>query len=441
MTVAPGQGESIIPHELLKTVYTNRDLFTLCWLIIIIIVFPMFENSAVGNILLVILFSMLLLSALYSVSDHPRQVAIGILLAIPLLLSAWTNVFLPSRDALVTEIMATAVFLTYILLVILKRVFTAREVTMTEICRAVIVYLMIALAFGMVYLLIDSLVPGSFQFVYGEHTMSTVIYFSFGVLAMGGVEDIVATGPLAHSVVTIEMIVGVMYMAVFIGLLVNAHYSNRYSPGTAGGSAGEGDGAADRKPARLPFLRSGGPPTLIAIAVMMNLATSITMVAFGFPLFLDTWGTSLAVMTGGFAVGACAGILYNLIMASTFWGIPSVIWAANSVLIAAATYLFWKRGWVDIQRPCRLCAAGILTGLANTPLVMINIMVFHMAPSPGPVAIARFLSGFVTSPVVRDILSECLIEVADKTISLVLAAVIALLLSDILEKYRPDNGD
>jgi hypothetical protein len=439
MTVIPNREESFIPHELLKTAFTNRDLFTLCWLIIIIIVFPIYENSAIGNILLVFLFSMLLLSALYSVSDHPRQVAIGILLAIPLLLSAWTNVFLPSQDTLIMEVMATAVFLCYILLVILKRVFTAREVTITEIYRAVNVYLMIALTFGMVYLLIDFLQPGSFQFTYGERTLSAIIYFSFGVLAMGGVGDIVATGPLAHSVVTIEMIIGVMYMAVFIGLLVNAHYSTRYSSGDAGCRPGGRTDIPDTKPARLPYLRSGGPPTLIATAVMLNLATAITMVAFRFPLFMDTWGTSLAVMTGGFWIGACSGVIYNLIMAYTFWGIPSVLWATNSLLVAAATYFFWKREWVDLKKPFLLCSAGILTGLVNTPLVMVNIMLFNMAPSSGPVAISQSLSGIIATPVVRDVISECLIEIADKTISLVLAAVIALLLRDILEKYPADR--
>jgi len=384
---------------------------------------------------------MLLLSMLYSVSDHPRQVAVGILLAIPLLLSAWTNLFVPSRDALVTEVMANAVFLCYILLAILKRIFSAGKVTMTEIFRAVNVYIMIAMAFGMVYLVIDFLQPGSFQFLYGGHTMSAIIYFSFGVLANGGVGDIVATGPLLHSVVTIEMIVGVMYMAVLIGLLVNAHYSTRYNSGTSGDRPGGSRDVPDTKPARLPFLRSGGPLTLIAIAVMLNLATSITMIAFGFPLFLDTWGTSLVVMTGGFWIGACAGVLYNLIMACTFWGIPSVLWAASSVLVAAATYFFWKRGWVDLKKPCLLCAAGILTGLANTPLVMVNITLFHLAPAAGPVAIAQFLEEIIASPVIRDVLSECLIEIADKTISLVLAAVIALILRDILAKEHPDQGE
>jgi len=43
--------------------------------------------------------------------------------------------------------------------------------------------------------------------------------------------------------------------------------------------------------------------------------------------------------------------------------------------------------------------------------------------------------------VIRDVVSECLIEIADKTISLVLAAVIALLLSDILAKEHPDRSE
>ena len=330
------------------------------------------------------LFSILLLSALYAVSDHPRQVAIGILLAIPILLLAWTNVFLPSRDTLIAETIATAIFLTYILLAILKGVFAAREVTLTEIYRAVNSYIMIALTFGMIYLLIDLLVPGSFQYVYGEQSLSIIFYYSFGVLSTAGVGDIVAMGPIAHSVATIEMIIGVMYMAVFIGLLVNAHYSTRYSSGNAGNRLVKEPEMTDTKPVRLPYLSSGGPLSLVAIAVMLNLATSVTMVAFHFPLFMDTWGTSLIVMTGGFWVGACAGVLYNLIMAYTFWGTSSVLWATNSILVAAATWFFWKRGWVDVKKPFHLGSPGIITGMVNTPLVILNTTLFNLTPSDGP---------------------------------------------------------
>jgi hypothetical protein len=40
---------------------------------------------------------------------------------------------------------------------------------------------------------------------------------------------------------------------------------------------------------------------------------------------------------------------------------------------------------------------------------------------------------------ILDVVSECLIEITHKTLSLVLVAVVALLLNDILNKYYPDQ--
>jgi hypothetical protein len=366
-------------------------------------------------------------------------VAVGILLAIPILLLSWTNVFLPSQDMQVAEVMATAIFMTYILLAILKRVFSAREVTPTEIYRAVNVYMMIALTLGMVYTLIEIFSPGSFASAAGELTMSALFYYSFGVLTTAGGGDIAAISPVAKSFVILEMITGVMYMAVFIGLLVNAHYSTRYSRNHDTGVVREPE-LHPARPVQLPFLSSGGPVTLVATGVMLNLAASVTMVALHFPLFMDTWGTSLVVMTGGFGAGALAGCIYNVIMAFAFWGGPaSMLWATSSLVVAAMTWFFWNRGWIDVKRPWRLGAAGIITGLVNTPLVVLNTTVFGLAPADGPVRIAQSLAGIISSPAVRDILSECLIEVADKTLSLMLAAVVALLLQDVLRRYQPEK--
>jgi phage-related holin len=70
---------------------------------------------------------------------------------------------------------------------------------------------------------------------------------------------------------------------------------------------------------------------------------------------------------------------------------------------------------------------------------MMNTTVFHLTPSDGPLVVSHFLSGIITSPVIRDVVSECLIEITDKTLSLVLAAVVALLLNDILNTYQPDQ--
>lgn len=422
-------GACHIPQDLRSAVYRNRDIFTLASLIAIILVFPYFEQSTVGDILFVCLFSALLLAALYEVSDSPRQVAIGVLLAIPTLLASWTDVFLPSQSTQVAELIAITIFLTYILLAILKRVLAARVVTLTELYRAVNLYIMIGIAFGMIYTLIELLMPRSFQFTFGENTFSSIFYFSFVALSTAGFGDIIAVSPIARSVVIIEMIIGVMYMAVLIGLLVNAHYTSRYATRRDDAGTMEPDVQGIRSK-KIPFLSSGGPLSLIAIAVMLNLVTSIAMVACHMPVFMDTWGTSFAVIAGGFWVGATAGVLYNLIMAVTVWTPSSAIWATSSLLVAALTWVFWRGGWIDLKRPHLLVAAGLTTGLLNAVLLITLTFFFNLPPYEGTLVVYRFFSGVIGNPAIATPVATVVVEVTDKTLSLALAAVVALFLRE-----------
>ena len=218
-----------------------------------------------------------------------------------------------------------------------------------ELYRAVNVYIMIGIAFGLIYTLIEFLTPGSFHFTYGKQTISSLLYFSFTALSTVGFGDITAVAPIARSIVVIEMIIGIMYMAVLIGLLVNAHYISRYTTRKERETAGIPD-THKLSSNKLPLLSSGGPLSLIAIAVTLNLATSILMVESHIPIFMDTWGTSLIVIIGGFWIGACAGIIYNLIMAFTIWNPFSLIWATSSILVAGSTWFFWRRGWIKSKK-------------------------------------------------------------------------------------------
>jgi hypothetical protein len=416
-----------------RIAHRNKDLFTLASLFAIILVFPIFEKSPVSDVLLVCLFTALLLFSLYEVSDSPRQVAVGVLLAVPALLTAWTNLFVPSRNMLVAELLSVAVFLVYILLAILKRVLSAREVTLTELYRAVNVYIMIGIAFGMIYSLTELLSPGSFQYTYGQHSFSSVFYFSFVALSTAGFGDITAISPFARSVVIIEMIIGVMYMAMLIGLLVNAHYSSRYRTRKEEGFQ-EQTGAPDAGVKTLPVISSGGLLSLIAIAVVLDLATSIVLVELRLPVFMDTWGTSVAVMTGGFFVGACAGVLYNLIMAATVWTPSSAVFATSSLLVAGMTWTFWKRGWIDIRHLHQLVAAGVATGLANAVLIVTITTLLSFPPYEGALIVHRFFLGITGNPAIAAALATAVLEVTDKTLSLALAAVAALFLQNMFSK-------
>lgn len=423
-----------------RAVRRYKDFITLALLVTFILVFPLLETSAAGDLFMVFLVNLFLLSALYSVSDSPRELAMGILLAVPSLLTGWTWFFMPSDTALISLMVTLVLFFTYILLVILHRILLARVVTSIEICRAVLVYIMIGLVFGMIYMLLEILSGGSFIAGRGELTLSALFYFSFVSLSTAGFGDVFAVAPLARSVVIIEMLVGVMYMAVLIGLLINAHYSTRYTRQRDDTYQGRETGGLAEEDRNHRFFSSSGPLVLLAVAVMLNLGISVAMVSLGLPFFLDTVGTSLAVLLGGFYIGALAGVLYNLIMAVSIWEPITLVWAASSVIVAGMTWMFWREGWVDVRKPVRLVLAGIATGVINGLFVFGIIMLLHLEFYSGTAGITIQMTGFFHNAQAGLISAELLVEIVDKTLALVLAAVLALLLGGLLPSGKQGRG-
>ena len=400
----------------------NRDFITLLWLVIIILAVPYLEKTVFGALILVTIITAFLIAALYSVSDSPSQVAVGFLLAIPTLLIAWTYLIIPSREIFIPLLISLAIFLVFILAVMLKKVIAAREVTLIELFRAVMVYIMIGLAYGLLYLMLETHTPHSFQFTSGAADPEALLYFSFVALSTSGFGDIVAVSPVARSLVTMELLTGVFYLAVLIGFLVNAHYNTRYSRPRETWKQ-EGTGSIRRF--HVPLFSTGGPVVILAIAVVLNMASSLVTLASGIPLFLDTWGTSFAVIMAGLPVGILSGILYNLIMAGTFWETSSLVFASSSVLVGFMTWWFWKRGWVDLRRPGALISAGALTGMANALLTFFLVTALSLPPYSGTLALYERILGHLGNPQAALLVMELVVEIIDKTFCIVLAAVAA----------------
>ncbi len=169
----------------------------------------------------------------------------------------------------------------------------------------------------------------------------------------------------------------------------------------------------------------------VALAIAVALADWLTALAIGalhVPFFLDSWATSAGVIAGGLGVGIAGGILYNALMAATVWGAQAWAWAASSVLVACSSWVFWRARWIDIERPARLVAAGVLTGLANACLAT-GILRFVIGISDDPntrVFRDALRSGLGDLPASL-LVQEMLIEIVDKTISLISAAAIVVL--------------
>lgn len=170
---------------------------------------------------------------------------------------------------------------------------------------------------------------------------------------------------------------------------------------------------------------------LVAAVALLDWATGLITNALRMPFFLDTWATSAGVMVGGLGAGAAGGVLYNLLMAATVWGARAWVWCASSVLVACITFLFWRVDWIDIEHPFRLIAVGVLTGLANACLATaILCLVVGVPDDPNAGAFGDALRATIGHSSASVLVQEIVIEVGDKTISIIGAAALVVLVTE-----------
>jgi len=168
---------------------------------------------------------------------------------------------------------------------------------------------------------------------------------------------------------------------------------------------------------------------LIPVIAALNYVTGAIVTLTRLPAFLDTWATSFGVIVAGLWVGALGGFLYNIIMALTLWGLPAWVWGFINVYIAVITWIFYRAGWVDIKKPVKLIAAGLITGFTNTfACTLVSVVAFGAlptAPSPFMTAVYAWALNATGNMVFASWMSSVAVELYDKTIALYIAAIVA----------------
>jgi hypothetical protein len=108
-------------------------------------------------------------------------------------------------------------------LVVARAVFGRGRITQHRIVGAVLLYLLIALAFIMLFSFVGLSFDNAFNgltFEYNSALASRLLYFSFVTLTSTGYGDIVPIHPLARSLCNLESIIGQLYPAILLARLV-----------------------------------------------------------------------------------------------------------------------------------------------------------------------------------------------------------------------------
>ena len=209
-----------------------KFIYLLVSILLLLLIHPFFERLVVARILLQILDSAVLVTAIYTVSQNRRLFIVGILLLLPAIIGGWSMYF---TESLMPELVGrsfSALFLAFVTIVMMSNVFREQEVTLDTISGALCVYLLIGLTWTFVYSVLEFLEPGSFAVNTNasvsprgdrNYEISIFLYYSFVTLTTLGYGDIIPLTPPARAFSYVEAIVGQIFVAVLIARLVGLH--------------------------------------------------------------------------------------------------------------------------------------------------------------------------------------------------------------------------
>ena len=141
----------------------GRFRFLFAALMILVAVMPFLRPGALGAGILQILFTLLLFSGLYAVSDGKRALVVASAFAGPALVFLWAGRFMVNTALDGIGALLLAGFLVFTATEILKYIVRARRVTSELIFGAVCVYLMMGIVGALLFAVLDPWSPGSLR--------------------------------------------------------------------------------------------------------------------------------------------------------------------------------------------------------------------------------------------------------------------------------------
>lgn len=212
----------------------GRFLYLLISLLILLGVGPFISERAGLLILTDIFMTFILLAAVYAVSGSRHQTVTALVLGVPLLATIWLKLLYRNEWLLAAGSVFTILFFGYFIINLLKFIFKAPRVSRNVIYASIIVYLMIGITWGSLFLLAYQLDPTSFDLsvVRIERADSVFMYFSFVSLTTLGYGDISPLTSHAYSLAVLEAVIGQLYLTVLVARLVGLHISHSTDTGT-----------------------------------------------------------------------------------------------------------------------------------------------------------------------------------------------------------------
>ena len=210
-------------RRVLSTVWSHPSGILLVGQLLVVLLYPFLDGSTAGRAVLGVAQMALVLTAVMAVRRTPALSWVAVLLGGPAMLFAVLEAVEPTTGWIVlTSAIFHVPFYFFVSYAMIRYLFHDDRVTRDELYATGAAFTVVAWAFAYLYAAVQVLDPGSFANYDGvdELPWFELLYLSFTTLTSVGLSDVVAVENHARSVVMVEMLAGVLYVALVIARLV-----------------------------------------------------------------------------------------------------------------------------------------------------------------------------------------------------------------------------
>jgi Ion channel len=195
-----------------------------------VLVYPAMEGSRTGRVAFEILGIVVLVLAIFSVRSTPGLTWVSIGLGIPAVALSLVDAFRPTDELVPWSAVLHAAFYFYAAYSLLRYMLSDHDVSVDELFATGATFTLLAWAWAYLYVFVQALDPGSFTAAVNpadDRTWTELLFLSFTTLSSTGLSDIVPVAPYARSVVMLEQLAGLGYVAMVVSRLVGLTITRR----------------------------------------------------------------------------------------------------------------------------------------------------------------------------------------------------------------------
>lgn len=188
-----------------------------------VLAYPFFDDSPVGRAFLGVIGIAVLATALWAVNRALTTTWITLALGIPAAGLTILEALFPDTGAvLLVSALFHAPFYFYVSYSFIRYLFHDTTVTVDELFATGAAFTVVAWAFAYLYVAVQVVWPGAFSGSSGpgDHGWFELLFLSFTTLTNTGLSDLTPFVGQARSVVMVEQVAGVLYIALVIARLV-----------------------------------------------------------------------------------------------------------------------------------------------------------------------------------------------------------------------------